>query len=169
MSFYLKLGLAVNDQPDGPGGPAIKRGDITHIHPFDVWEERSKGGKATRKHDLIIFLQLPDGARGKVGRLISKYREFGQWDDQAESLDTVVGNDITKRRISIPFQMIQDRFPTLWASVSWQRVIDQEDDYQPWEDRIFILTADMKDFLWDKLRNAYLTHQQALDNLGGGM
>lgn len=161
MSFYLKLGVAVNDRP----GNRVKRGDITHVHAFDVWEERPMPGQKVAKNNLIIFLRLPDIVRNKIQRLRGLYYFAGVWEDQHD-VDNIPSTYIAKRRVSIPFTMIQNRFPALWASVTWSRVVDEDDSYQPWLDEYFTLTSDMKDFLWDKYRNNFLTHQEALDELG---
>ena len=52
---------------------------------------------------------------------------------------------------------MEARWPSLMASVDWQRLRDFDDNYQPFLDRLFIMTATMQDFLWCKFRNTYLT------------
>ena len=155
MSFFLRLSISVKnaENPDG-----VKAGDIISVHAFDVWDDRPKGGLRTRKESLLMFLQVPDKIRKKVDRLSSGQLFSGiftdtlgdPWDDPGYLV-------VAKRRVSIPKAKMEERFPGLMAQVDWSRLRDFDDHYQPFINRLFVMTSTMKNFLWCKFRNAYLT------------
>ena len=155
MSFYLRMSIAVKNSPNPDG---VKAGDIISVHAFDDWDARPVGGIKVRKSSLLVFLQVPDKIRNKVNRLHSMQLFSGTFTDTlGDPWDDPGYLVVAKRRINIPKSKMESRWPGLMASVDWQRLRDFDDEYQPFFDRLFVMTATMQDFLWCKFRNTYLT------------
>lgn len=164
LSFYLKVNVQVVDYPDVKGGgKAGKRGDIKSVHAFDVWEERSLGGKKARKTALIYYMEMPDSARESVHRFMAKRLAGDVWDD---ILIDGVGLEITeKRRVSVLPDMLVVKFPPIHDAVNWQRVENPEDDYQPLRDVLFALKTNQADFFYDKNKARLMTQKDFDDDL----
>ena len=155
------MAIAIRDEADLPSGhKRKKRGDIIAIKRYPwAW------GPGELREYLIVNLELPNVAASKIHRVISTHLQGGAWQQLPPKLSLAKIPTENKRVFSIPHTMIQTRFPALYASVDWPRVMDPEDDYQPWLDRVFDLTVSQASFLYSKVKARLLTNADFAEDL----
>ena len=152
----ISLLVWINDKDDLPSGhKQIKRGDIADVKPYPY-----QGGVVERKMILIINLEVPTKIAQKARRLMATH--YSTTILEVDLLNASVSPaTIGKRRFHLPWQKILDKVNEVGWPVNWSRVANPDDNYQPFESRVFPLSK-FTDFVFDKSLNQFI-NEDGLD------